>query len=302
MINIDQKKGDPKALSGKMIAYAFVNQENEVFNSNSPINSMIQSGILAVIGEYNEQMNLNDFLKKEFGDDIDNNMNDLLSQINQIGNEDININIDDLKEKMKSFSGNEMIPIPAKIAFFSSEDEILAQEADIYCLGTFKIHSNAHLGVTSFPILYQAIFREQQSSNLEKEISSLLGDIETGKDSKTSVKEISNNSMALTLNGTLNDYEGDLDQLLLNKILPKILFNLEHAQEFKLSIENLKKFMKPFPFPDAITDLIKNLEHYHQNGGQNNRKLELLCHKISALYTEEYEQLKTIQDELDQLN
>ena len=64
-MDIELKKGNPKKLLGKLIAYATVDPDGSQTDSN--FNSMIRNGILAVQANYVDQRNNRDFFESEFG-------------------------------------------------------------------------------------------------------------------------------------------------------------------------------------------------------------------------------------------
>ena len=63
--NIEQKKGNPNQLMGKVIAYAKVlNIPPEGQNQGSmPFHQLITNGILAVIGDYTRDSDMKSFLE-----------------------------------------------------------------------------------------------------------------------------------------------------------------------------------------------------------------------------------------------
>jgi len=320
MLNIEQKKGDHKKLSGKLIAYAYVDTQDEGAK-NSPLQGMVQNGILAVSGNYLEQSSLQDFLRKEFGTSMEEGLGGFIEHLQGMGDElPEGLNPDDLKEKMENFNAMEIIPVPAKIDFFGSEAELLQQEGDIYFLGKFHSHSHAHLSVTSFPILYQAQFREQRSNEMLAEINSMLDglDVETvpeevpkqSKSSKSSTNTANKQSEILIsgednldlpdeISAPLREYTGNLGELLMNKVLPAMLYHKDNPGEFARSLEMVKGFLQGYRYPETAEEFFQNLESLTGEQPVATRKLELLCRKLSALHHEEFETLTEIQHELD---
>jgi hypothetical protein len=302
MLNIIQKKGNPKELSGKLIAYATVEPGDELQNQNSPLQGMIQNGILAVSGNYEEQHNLQDFLRKEFNTDIEKGIGGFLEHLKNMNEEDMpgGVNPDELKRKFDNFSSMEIIPVPAKVTFYASLEELLSKEADIFDLGHFNVHSHAHLSVTSFPILYQARFREQQSLLLQDEISQLLTVTENAPEHGT-LEQLSRSGLVLNLPASLSAFDGKLDELLMNQVLPGLIYNMDHQTEFELSIQRLRTFMKGFAYPEEFQNFINEMEDYRTKGGNHTRKLELLCQKVGALHHENFEKAAAIQQQISGL-
>jgi hypothetical protein len=54
----------------------------------------------------------------------------------------------------------------------------MQQEGDIFFVGNFKNMANANLSVNSFPILYQARYREQEIDMIKSEIDQLISQVE----------------------------------------------------------------------------------------------------------------------------
>jgi hypothetical protein len=104
--------------------------------------------------------------------------------------------------------------------------------------------------------------------------------------------------VVLQIAGTLDTFTGSLLELLMMTAVPNLVYNLGNPSEFRLSIQNFRRFMKPYRFPsdlDSIEDALQKLRNGDQ--GQSHR-LELLCRKISALQTEQFEKLPAIQASL----
>jgi hypothetical protein len=197
-----------------------------------------------------------------------------------------------VKERLDSMKNADFIPIPAKIAFFGSEAEMLAVEADVFFLGTFTVLSHAHLCVNSFPIIYQAYFREQEHRVMEREIAALLGTIE---DPRKKDGEGEDNAPRL------QTYPGDVKAYLLKDIIPKMIYNLSDPPEYQKALEQFKAFMGDFSHPEDIQAIINLIESTPSHDAKALRKLELLVAKVEALQNEDYEKLEGIRNELGKL-
>jgi hypothetical protein len=289
-------KGNPAQLAGRIIAYAKILPEAEgTERQTTPFDDMVSHGLLAVFGDFRRSQNIGDFIRNNMSDEMRENFEDFLQNMDS---DDLpeGVDADSLREKMEEVSRMEIIPIPAKIVKFESEAIILSQNADIYYLGEFVGLSQAHLCITSFPIFYQAKYREQSNRLLRTEIDALLSDVERRTDALPSPE---NDNAVLRLEGNLNTYPGRLIDLLEKTAVPNLVYNLQNAAEFKASWDNFKRFMAPYKYPSDIDALERQLHSMKDAPGPNDRrKLELLCKKISALYHEQYEDLGAIQAEL----
>ena len=301
MLNISQVKGEANSLCGRMLAYAKIlpapsTQTNP--DSSFPWEELVHHGMLIVLGEFKNQMNLGDFLRKEFKGEVGDGFEGLVQKLRELG-EDIpeELNPDELRKRLEGMSNMEIIPVPAKVVSFDSEEDLLKESADIFCVGEFQGVQHAHLAVTSFPILYQAAYREQQSRIVQTEINTILDQVVSASPNfdQTPTR---GDPVVLQIAGTLDTFTGSLLELLMMTAVPNLVYNLGNPSEFRLSIQNFRRFMKPYRFPsdlDSIEDALQKLRNGDQ--GQSHR-LELLCRKISALQTEQFEKLPAIQASL----
>jgi hypothetical protein len=191
----------------------------------------------------------------------------------------------------------EIIPVPARVVFFNSEAELLDQNCDIFFLGYFKTPSHAHLAVTSFPILYQARYREQETETIQSEIGGILKEIESGV-AFPSEAPFNKTPAVLALSGKVSDYKGNLLNLLEKDIVPVLLYNLTYPAEFRASMDNFLKFMQGYRFPEDIAQIRTALESMQSGGRDQSQRVDLLCQKISALHHEQFEKLKEIENKL----
>lgn len=305
MLGIEQKKGDSNHLCGKMVAYARILPGDSAASTrqSSPLDGMVRNGLLVVTGEFTRHTGFTDFMRNEFNASMQEGLGNLIDRIREMGGEvPEGMDQDSLREKLGEFSNMEIIPVPAKVVLYGSEEEILAEDADIYYLGEFVGPSQAHLCITSFPIYYQARYREQVARTLQNEINSLLSEVE--HDSLVSlIPQIGSDPAILNLQGDLESYSGHLLELLTGQIIPNLVYNTGNPIEFQQSMDSFKHFMRPYRYPADIVDIEQLLETMRagHSAQHDRRKLELLCQKISALHHEEFERLQAIQKELAEL-
>jgi hypothetical protein len=289
-MHLEQRKGDPRKLNGKLIAYVRV--ESEEGGPASGPTSEDRNGILAVQANFVDQRNIRDFFRDEFGISLEKGIQEVIDQAKETGGLEGALDPEAVKERLDSMKNADFIPIPAKIAFFGSEAEMLAVEADVFFLGTFTVLSHAHLCVNSFPIIYQAYFREQEHRVMEREIAALLGTIE---DPRKKDGEGEDNAPRL------QTYPGDVKAYLLKDIIPKMIYNLSDPPEYQKALEQFKAFMGDFSHPEDIQAIINLIESTPSHDAKALRKLELLVAKVEALQNEDYEKLEGIRNELGKL-
>jgi hypothetical protein len=305
-IQIEQKKGDGERLKGKLIAYVRIAAElpnveqgsggfesGEMSNSGpaNPLNSMVRSGILAVQANYVDQRNIRDFFRAEFGISLEKGIQEVIEQAKETGGLEGALDPEAVRERLESMKNADFIPIPAKVAFFNSEEEMLANDVDVYFLGTFTVITHAHLCVNSFPIIYQAYFREQEHKAMEAEIASLLGVIEDPRNLQSSATKESGEP-------TLNNFKGDLQAFLLKDLIPKMIYNLTVPAEYLKAKERFRNFMGDFGYPEDLQEIITLIESTPKHDAVALKKLELLVAKVEALQKEDYEKLEDIRDRL----
>jgi hypothetical protein len=300
-IRIECRKGDPEKLRGKLIAYvriegqgngegrAFASGEGEGFAGDrgeapSPLGAMVRNGILAVQANFVNQRTIRDFFREEFGISLEKGIQEVIEQARDTGGLEGALDPEAVKERLESMKNADFIPIPAKIAFFSSEEEMLSGDADVYYLGSFTVLSHAHLCVNSFPIIYQAYFREQEHKTVESEIATLLGSIEDPrrKDAEP----------------TIQNYTGDLKAFMLKDLIPRLIYSLGDKAEYAKALGQFKAFMGDFGYPGDMQEILNLIESTPSHDARNLRRLELLVAKIEALQKEDYEALESIRNEL----
>ncbi len=302
MLGIEQKKGDPEKLCGRMVAYAkILRSAMKTDAMPGPFPSMIRNGILAVRGEFEKNSNIKSFMRHEMGSSVDKGINDLIEHIKESGGElPEGVDVDSFRSRLEELSSMEIIPVPAKIMFYENEDDILRENADIYYIGEFSGMSQAHLCITSLPIFYQAKYREQQNAEEQSYINELLSQIE----SDGLITSKSENGEFLPGKGNLLTFVGDLQELLERQVVPYLLYQAGNEDEFKTSLERFKNFMAPYKDPGDIESIgraIRKLRS-NENDSQERFRLELLCRKVSAMYHERFEQVPEILRKLNAID
>jgi len=307
-MHIEQKKGDPLKLKGKLTAYVRIldggqgegpfgsSESSGAADASNPLHSMVRNGILAVQANYVDQRNIRDFFREEFGISLEKGIQEVIDQAKETGGLEGALDPEAVKERLESMKNADFIPIPAKIAFFNSEEEMLAGEADVFFLGHFTIISHAHLCVNSFPIIYQAYFREQEHRAMELEIAALLGSIEDPR-KKTGAAPAEQESEG----PRIQNYQGDVKAFLLKDLIPNMIYSLTDRPEYEKALSQFKSFMGDFGFPEDMQEIISLIESTPTHDANALRKLELLVAKIEALLKEDYERLEEIRNQLKNL-
>lgn len=308
-MHIEQRKGDPEKLKGKLLAYVRIVPEEgsegpESFSAgdvggtepSSPLNAMVRNGILAVQANYVDQRNIRDFFRDEFGISLEKGIQEVIDQAKETGGLEGALDPEAVKERLESMKNADFIPIPAKIAFFNSEAEMLAGDADVYFLGHFTVISHAHLCVNSFPIIYQAYFREQEHRAMEREIAALLGTIEDPKP-----KEAAPTADAPGAGPKIQSYKGDVKAFLLKDLIPNMIYNLSDRPQYEKALYKFKSFMGDFGYPEDMQEIINLVESTPNHDARALKKLELLVAKVEALQKEDYEKLEDIRNQLRSL-
>lgn len=304
-MHLEQRKGDPDKLKGKLIAYVRIESDeggpdsgpggDEGGGNGSTLAAMVRNGILAVQANFVDQRTIRDFFREEFGISLEKGIQEVIDQAKETGGLEGALDPEAVKERLDSMKNADFIPIPAKIAFFNSEAEMLGGDADVYFLGRFTVLSHAHLCVNSFPIIYQAYFREQEHRAMEREIAILLGTIEDPRRKEGEAGEGGDEAPRL------QTYAGDVKAYLLKDIIPKMIYNLSDPPEYRKALEQFKAFMGDFGHPEDIQAIVNLIESTPSHDAKALRKLELLVAKVEALQNEDYEKLEGIRDELGKL-
>lgn len=298
-LRAELKKGDPARLSGRLVAYVRYERPADSPRApgeeNSPLEALVRNGLLAVTANYVEQRDIRDFFRKEFGISLEKGIEEVIEQARETGGLEGALDPEAVKERLDSMKNAEFIPIPAKVAYFGSEQEMLSQDADVYYLGAFTVLAHAHLCVNAFPLLYQAHYREQEHKAVEGEIAALLGAIESSGGS-------SEEPAARVL-------PVDWKAHLLTVLIPRMIYTRgagaqdvkgkrDDAGDHARSVAEFRDFMEDFGFPEDTEAMVSLIEDAPSFDAHTLRKLELLVSKVEALQSEDYERLEAIKREL----
>jgi hypothetical protein len=180
----------------------------------------------------------------------------------------------------------EVIPIPARIGNFNSEEDILKEEADIYYIGEFIGANQAHYCLTTLPIYYQAKYREQAKRSEMDMLNEMLSQFEEGDFVNT--EDIQKDTEELFPKGlTLNTFMGDLSKLLNVRVIP-FLLACESDNDYNTQIQLFYTFMKGYPDQNDIERIDKALRILRKQSDSIEARnlLELSCQRISAIYNE----------------
>jgi hypothetical protein len=256
-------RGNADALDGQVVAYASFT-ENE------------QKRFIAVQGDYRKHSNLKDFLNSEFKNNDSASLDELLKNPELLDLEDPKKKA--MLDKLKDVPDMEVVPVPAKLIPFAKEEQILAMEGDLIWLGNFTKGSNAQMVVSVFPLMYQAIYRDQEADLLNREIDDLISEPLTPIES--------------TIPTYLN-FKGDLNQHLLMEYIPSLVDAFEKV-DFDDKWQEFIDFMadyRPEKDIESIKILLPNLSQV-----KSRKHLELICQKITAIKDEQFDMVEMIDD------
>lgn len=287
MLGIEQKKGNDEKLCGRMIAYARILPTPDGESGDTPFDDMIKNGILALEGDFrtfNPSVPTQNQRKKV----MDEKLNNLLESMQENGVElPENLDVDAMRDRLHELSNMEVIPIPARIGNFGSEEEILNEDADVYYIGEFIGVNQAHFCLTTLPIYYQARYREQAKKSEMDLLNEMLSQFETGDvmdndDIQKSTDELFPAGVSLV------NFVGDLNNLLNARVIP-FLLACETEAEYDKQIKLFYDFMKSYPQQADISRIDNAMRALReQRDDQKARKiLELGCKKINAVYNDD---------------
>jgi hypothetical protein len=303
VFGIVQKKGNENKLCGRVIGYVKV-PKPEPGGEETPFDALISpDGMLAIQGDYSKHPDFESF-RNNLQQTLPKGLQEILKHI--LEDDDVRESMDKSKKisvsiiPPKNCRMGDFFPVPAQLVPFQSEDILLNEECDIYFLGEFSTLGSAHLFLTGFPILYQSKYKEQSELEKEKEIDSLLAEIDGGNAPKIG------NQPTIFLEGELSNYKGNLLELLGAQILPKLMHAIEENDlgNFKAGINSFRRFMYSYPHQQDIEEMVSILENLNETKNpspKDSKNLVLLCQKMSALHHEEFELLPGIQKELEEL-
>lgn len=281
LLEIEQKKGTPDYIDGRLTVYATVDIDpSEFASSNHPLLSMVHNGLLVAQGNYKEQSSLKDFLQSELGESLEEGLEVFLEKFDGLESA---LDPQKLKDKMKNLDDlKDFIPTPAKIVPFHSEDEIMKQEGDIFYVGKFRNMANANLSINSFPIIYQARYREQEIVMVRNEIDNLISQIEGS--------ELPDEHY--TSSGI------DIEKKIVKDYIPVLLYGRKDKSGFENSVKKFKRFLGGYKFPADVDKIISTIEKPENLAPLHYKLLELYAKKISEVCKENFSDVDKIGKEI----
>jgi hypothetical protein len=289
VLNVERKKGDPDHLDGQVTVYAKIDIDPaEFITMQHPVATMVHAGLLAVQGNYREQTSLLDFLRSEMGISLDGDefSDELKDMIENMEGLEAALDPQKLRERLENMSEIEdFIPTPAKVVPFHSEEEILEQPGDVYYAGSFKKVGNAVLGVNAVPILYQALFKEQQMESLNCEIESLIAQIECADPLVPSIASPGVNP----------------EEALLREYIPSMLYQRVNPAGLAAAQKQFRAFMRGYRFNDDIEAVLSLITMDREPGATEYKLLELYARKIALVQTEDFAGVEAVRREIEGL-
>jgi hypothetical protein len=285
LLDIEQKKGSPQRLDGRLTVYAVLDIDpSDLLSMKHPIASMVHNGLLVAQGNFREQSNLRDFLKSEMGVSLEEGLEEFLEKL---GGLESALDPEKLKERIENIDEMEdFIPTPAKIVPFSSEQDVLSQEGDVYYAGTFRNVGNAILSVNAWPILYQAWFREQEITKVRHEIERLISQIEK--------KQVPREPFLTS--------DTAIEQKLLKEFIPNMLYCRREKKVFDAAEEQFRVFMKEYRFKEDGDAIVSIIASPSELTSKHFKLLELYAKKISKVWEENYLEAEKIQKDISELS
>ncbi|MBN1980555.1 MAG: hypothetical protein JW795_03425 [Chitinivibrionales bacterium] len=284
LLNIEQKKGKPDNLDGRLTVYAIVNIDpGELLSSNNPIVSMIHNGLLAAQGNYRDQNSLKDFIQTEFGQSLEEGLEEFISKLDGLESA---LDPQKLRDKLKNLDElKDFMPTPAKLVPFHSESEILDQEGDVFFIGSFKSSANANLSVSSFAIFYQALFREQEVDRIRTEIDQLISQIENPE---------------VTVQTTPTPAAGakSIEETLISSTIPSLLYCRKDTHSFEEETRKLRSFLHGYQCTDDIDKIVSIIKKNEVLSKDHYKLLELYARKIDRVSVENFNAVETLVREI----
>jgi hypothetical protein len=278
--NIQQKKGDPQNLDGRITVYARIDiGPEELLTIKHSFASMVHNGFLVAQGNFKDQYNFRDFLKSELGISLEDGFEEGLGQlIERMDGIESTLDPQKLKDRLENMSDLEdFIPTPAKIVPFHSEEEILAQEGDVFFAGTFRNIGNAVLSVQALPMFYQALYREHEVGRIRGEIESIIDQIERN-DPAPSAGTRGAPKAKETAEGSL-----------LKEFIPNMLYYRKEPHAFETAAKEFRSFMKKYRFQEDVATIISLIGSSGELSEKNEKLLELYAKKITCVEKEDFQ-------------
>lgn len=272
-------KGNSQRLDGRLLAFAHVANAN---TSAEHLQGMVHNGFLAVQGNYRDQRTLAEFFQSEFGLSLERGIEEVIDQSRDGNGLEGALDPDLVRERLRSMKdAASTMPIPAKVVSVDSHEGAVTFDGDVADLGHFDDLAFAHMAVNAFPILYQAVYRQQELLELQARIESLLDASQAPK--------------------PLSTFEGDVETHLLHTLLPNILYAAEGSVESQAAMLAFEDFLRPHLNEADLEAMLSLIPVVRQGDSSSRRKLDLQLKRVAALHREDYRALDAIRQELESL-
>ena len=276
--------GDPAHLDGRLTAIAHLVAP---LPEGHPGAVMVLGSLLSVQGNYRDQRTMADFFRSEFGLSVEKGIEEIIEQARQNGGLEGALDPDQVRERLRSMGDSEFLPIPAKVVHLSGLDAAASLEGDVVLLGDFAEFQFAHMAVNSFPILYQARYREQEREQMREQIEGMLEKLTSPAGDPPASTE-----------PTLETFQGDLENHLLREILPGMFYAPEASPEAMDAELRFRAFMAPHLYPADVERMVGLVPSIRHGESVAVRQLELLVRKAVALQREDWKTLDSLRKDL----
>jgi len=287
MLEVVQKKGDPTMLDGRITVYAMIEMDpSDMSAVKHPIASMIHNGLLVAQGNFKDQSSLKDFLKSELGVSLDEDFNEGLAQLlEKMDGLEGALDPQKLRDRLENMGEIEdILPTPAKIVPFHSEDEILMQEGDVFFAGNFKKIGNAVYSINAIPILYQARFKEQEINKVRNEIEQLISQLERTEAPRLTYMMVEN-----------------VEEKLLKEFIPNMLYSRNDKPSYTTAEKQFRSFMNGYRYKEDIDAVVSIIGTSAELTPRESKLLELFARKIASVKNEDFATADAILKEIERL-
>ena len=276
--------GNPLCLDGRLTAIAHLTSP---LADDHPGAAMVHESFLSVQGNYRDQRTMADFFRSEFGLSVEKGIDEIIEQARQNGGLEGALDPEQVRERLRNMGDSEFLPIPAKVIRVSSMEEAARLEGDVVFLGDFAEFQFAHMAVNSFPILYQARYREQERQLMREQIEGMLEKL-----------DLSPAKGEIGLEPNLETFQGDLENHLLREVLPGMFYAPESSPEAEDAERRFRDFMAPYLFPADVDKMVGLVPHIRHGENPALHRLELLVRKAVAIQREDWKALEALRNEL----
>jgi hypothetical protein len=276
--------GDPVHLDGRLTAIAHLTSP---LPQDHPGAAMVHESLLSVQGNYRDQRTMADFFRSEFGLSVEKGIDEIIEQARQNGGLEGALDPEQVRERLRNMGDSEFLPIPAKVVRIAGMDAASHLEGDVVFLGDFEEFQFAHMAVNSFPILYQARYREQERLAMREQIEGMLEKLVLSPDESPLPSE-----------PNLETFQGDIENHLLREIFPGMFYARESSPEAEEAERRLRSFMAPYLFPADVERMLGLVPQIRHGENPALRQLELLVRKAVAIQREDWKALETLRNDL----